>query len=116
MPEPITSPHVVYGYSDDCIEVEGAIREEFYASDDGSDLLTFSTGVVLRISYTTDGVWRVEQLAGDPGQVSIDRAPLNDEDNYSDRCYLMQSPSWLVFGDRIIWRRNADSGSPGVDR
>lgn len=103
MPEPITQ--VVYGYSDDCIEAEGPICAELNP-DDNFALLTFSTGVVLRVAYDIDGVWRVTLLAGDPAQVCIDPAPVNDEDNYSDRCYLWQAPEWLVSGDRI-YRRTA---------
>lgn len=57
----------VNGASDDLIEIGGAIREEFTLQDDeGGDLLAFSNGVVLRIRYTDDGVWRIEPLSFQP--------------------------------------------------
>ena len=54
-------PTRVTGASDDLIELEGGIREEF-ASFDEASLLTFNTGVQLRIHYTNDGIWRITNL------------------------------------------------------
>lgn len=90
----------VYGASDDLIEVEGALREEFsYQSDDDGDgdLLAFSNGVVLRVRYSDSGVWRITPVVGE-SRVTIDLAPEDDEDNYSDRARLTESVSWVVHG------------------
>lgn len=93
----------VYGSSDDLIEVEGDVREEFYVSqNDDGDYLAFSSGVVLRIHYTNAGVWRITPVAG-ASRVTIDHAPEDDEDNYSDRATLHESASWVVHG--IHWAR-----------
>lgn len=88
----------VYGASDDLIEIEGGIREEFnppYADDDGS-LLGFSNGVLLRVVYDPDGFWRIRALAGGD-QVAI--TPGTDvEDDYSDRARILTPVTWVVHG------------------
>lgn len=91
----------VYGASDDLIEIEGELREEFYLqNDDEGDLLAFSTGVVLRVRYDDDGIWRVTPLAGSSRLEHV-IAPTDDEDNYSDIVYLNETPEWVVHG--INW-------------
>jgi hypothetical protein len=89
----------VYGASDDLIEIEGDIREEFSASDVDGDLLAFSDGTLLRIRYTRDGVWRIETLVTAQSTLEIVPAPANDESNYSDRATLTGAPiTWVVRG------------------
>lgn len=89
----------VYGYSDDLIEVEGDIREEFGAGiDDDGELLAFSTGVLLRITYTKDGVWRINALSG-VDKVKIVQAPAGDEKNYSDRATIEGPVKWILQGE-----------------
>lgn len=93
----------VYGSSDDLIEVEGDIREEFTyrmspITDEGAgDLLAFSDGTILRIAYTAAGVWRITQVALGTSSLGIEQAPEGDEDNYSDRATL-SSARWVVQG------------------
>lgn len=103
----------VYGASDDLIEVEGGIREEFYLSsdDDDGDILAFSTGVVLRIRYSRDGVWRISPLAG-ASRVEIRLAPADDEDNYSDVAVLLETPAWVVHGTG--WAKSSIPGTGEV--
>ncbi|MGH7486840.1 MAG: hypothetical protein ACREMY_14750 [bacterium] len=91
----------VYGASDDLIEVDGDISEEFYAIDsDEGDLLAFSDGTVLKIAYSTSGVWRITPVVT-IGHVSITQAPEDDEDNYSDRATLTGPVKWVVHGKKI---------------
>lgn len=91
----------VYGASDDLIEVEGAIREEFNAlSEDDGSLLAFSNGVVLRVVYGDAGVWRITPVCG-ASRVNITLAPEDDEDNYSDRAVMEDDAAWVVFGKDI---------------
>lgn len=93
----------VYGASDDLIEVEGAINEEFtLGNDETGDLLAFSNGVVLRVAYTSDGVWRVTPLAGG-SRVTVEFAEGPDSDNYSDRATLTEDPAWVVHG--VAWAK-----------
>lgn len=90
---------LVYGASDDLIEVEGTIREEFTANADGErDLLAFSNGVVLEVRYDDDGCWRITPLRH-PDLVSIEPAGDPDSDNYSDRATIKGGALWVVHGD-----------------
>lgn len=56
----------ITGASDDLIELDGQIREEFshYGYDDDQGcLLAFSDGTLLSIKYDDDGIWRIARLA-----------------------------------------------------
>lgn len=86
---------VLYGYSDDLIELEGDIREEFNPVGDDGDLIVFSTGTVLRIEYGTGGVWRITHVAGPT--VPIEQCAEDDEDVYSDRATI-EGATWAVHG------------------
>jgi hypothetical protein len=98
---------VLYGASDDCIELEGNINEEFYAStnaaDDEGDLLTFSCGLVARILFTREGVWRINVLRADLDvEYTLTPCPADDEDNYTDRLEIHSLVRWAVFGNSIV--------------
>jgi hypothetical protein len=96
-------PITVYGASDDMIEVEGDITEEFdYTGDtpNSGDLLAFSDGTVLRIRFDDAGVWRIVKVAGGP--VDIAQAPEGDDSNYTDRATI-KGADWVVHG--IDWAK-----------
>lgn len=93
----------VYGSSDDLIEIEGNIREEFYSDDEGN-LLAFSDGTVLRIIYSDEGVWRISLVtANSDSECSIEPAPEDDEDNYSDVATINNTIKWVVCGNKIAF-------------
>jgi hypothetical protein len=85
----------VYGSSDDLIEVEGDIEEEFTLSEYDENLLAFSNGVVLRIKYNDSGIWRISPVTGN---MVIHMAPEDDEDNYSDVAIIEDDIRWVVQG------------------
>lgn len=93
----------LYGASDDLIELDGDIREEFTPlgeddPDEPGDLVAFSNGVVLRIKFTH--VWRITLVAG-KGLVTIVQAPELDEDNYSDVATIGGDVAWVVCGNQF---------------
>ena len=90
---------VVYGASDDLIEIEGQIREEF-SPGEPDVVLGFSDGTVLRIRFTNDGVWRITTLAQGSSSLTIVQAPVDDDDIYSDRATLTGEVRWVLCGDR----------------
>jgi hypothetical protein len=91
----------VYGASDDLIEVDGDISEEFTYRDDNDDnLLAFSDGTILRIRFDAAGVWRITKVAGGP--VDIFQASEGDDSNYSDRATI-RGADWVVHG--IGWAK-----------
>ncbi|HEU4540304.1 MAG TPA: hypothetical protein VFR23_04180 [Jiangellaceae bacterium] len=97
----------VYGASDDLIEVEGDVEEEFdYSaagnSDDSGYLLAFSDGTVLRIWL--DSAWRIKPVTTGAGKLVIVPCPEDDEDNYSDRATIDAEITWVVQGVAIAKR------------
>ncbi|MCU1687838.1 MAG: hypothetical protein JWQ81_8577 [Amycolatopsis sp.] len=94
----------LYGASDDLIEIDGDIREEFNPADgpdgDTGDLVTFSNGLVLRIRYTDGGFWRIDLVHGQD-LVEIVPCPEDDEKNYSDRATITGPVDWVTCGNTI---------------
>lgn len=101
----------VYGASDDLIEVEGEIREEFsYSGDDErGDVLGFSDGTLLSIEYGRAGIWRINLLASGALAYNKDEGYSDEgqrEDGkpaYSDVVTLSGEPEvvvrWVVHGE-----------------
>lgn len=52
----------IYGSSDDRIEVEGDIDEEFGHYSDDPIFMAVSDGTLLRIVYDEDGIWRITRI------------------------------------------------------
>ena len=91
----------VYGVSDDLIEIEGDIREEF---PDDKALLIFSNGVVLSIEYGLSGIWRINQMSGPTYAVNIQRTD-NEGDDYSDVANILGNIEWVILGKEIIRKK-----------
>lgn len=72
----------VYGASDDLIEIEGDINEEFSYSDSPT-YLGFSSGVLLQVVYT--GTWDIKIL-NNPDDIAAKVFEATDweSDDYSD--------------------------------
>lgn len=93
----------IYGASDDLIEVEGDIREEFNAlghewcGDGDGGLLAFSDGTILSIAYTNDGFWRIAPIASGSATYEVTQAT-DENDDYSDRASLTGDIEWVVYG------------------
>ena len=101
-------PVTIYGASDDLIEIEGDIDEEWTAlqMDDGDGAyVALSNGVVVTIRYTDEGVWRVAPSAGDKSLVSVEFADGPDDDNYSDRATVAGTIEWAVCGPNLARSR-----------
>lgn len=95
----------VYGYSDDLIEVDGDIYEEFTLHNEAEgDLLAFSDGTILRVTYGDQGVWRIETVFPGSADLTLVQAPEHDDANYSDRVTLTLPADavpplvWVVHG------------------
>lgn len=91
----------IYGASDDLIEIDGDISEEFNPSgDDDNNYLGFSDGTVLKITYDNDGMWRIVPVIKGTAQLRIIQATDVDED-YTDHAHLTGDISWVVYGTAI---------------
>lgn len=94
----------VYGYSDDLVEIDGDIRDEFtYPYDDKEGcVLAFSNGLILRIKYNDNGIWRITPVFPIKNEsFSISQAPENDDSNYSDIATINDDIDWVVMGQSI---------------
>lgn len=88
----------VSGASDDLIEVEGDITEEFpyiesSTTQGGGDLLAFSDGTVLRIRLSNDG-WRITPVFSGTSIPIIEQH--TDGEEGTDRATL--DAIWVVHG------------------
>lgn len=92
----------ITGWSDDLIEIEGDIDEEFYAYND-KNYLAVSDGTLLSIVYDDNGIWRIYCLV--PG-TSHFRKDIGDisEDTF-DIVYLEDEDiKWVVLGENFSIR------------
>ena|SRR5688572_12771626 len=100
----------IYGASDDLIEVEGAVGDEFnaYSSDeDTKHYLSFSDGTLLRVVYDDEGMWRITPMVHGSAEYSKKEA-MSPEDDYSDRVTLTASAGsfkWVAYGRECDVRR-----------
>lgn len=93
----------VYGASDDLIEVDGAIKEEFgcFGDEEGS-YLAFSDGTLLHIVYTDEGVWRITPTARGTAALEKTEAVSCEDKNYTDRVTLTGDLKWVVRGKEFV--------------
>lgn len=94
----------VYGASDDLIEVEGVLSEEFNfysTNDEKKRYLSFSDGTVLSAQYDRDGIWRFNRLA--TGTARYEKTEGTDPDgDYTDRVTLTGDLWWVMFGKEFV--------------
>lgn len=95
---------IVYGASDDLIEVEGGVSEEFSPAMDEPAYLAFSNGVVLKVVYDDEGLWRIQpranaHLVAIEFAIDVDAERREDgSSGYSDRATIEADVAWVVFG------------------
>lgn len=93
---------VLYGASDDLIEVESDSfpAEEFSVDCDSSIILGISDGTLLRVRYDEDGIWRFTQLMLGSANLNINVAIYDgDKGSYSDTVTLTGDDlRWVVYG------------------
>lgn len=79
----------ISGHSDDCIEVDGDVSEEFYAGPDDTAWIRLNCGTIIQVTYDDNGRWRTTIILPTPG-FTIDsyyRAPVDDPEDrdYTDK-------------------------------
>lgn len=93
---------VIYGASDDLIEIESTSfeHEEFSISCDETNILAISDGTLLRVRYDEDGVWRFSPVV--LGSSTLDIKQGIDDQEHSDRVTLVgDNLKWVVLGTQI---------------
>lgn len=91
----------ITGASDDLIEIDGDIREEFSyfpnVDDDDGRMLAFSDGTLLRVVYDTDGIWRLTPICRGTAEMMKVEGVADEDTN--DVVTLIGEISWVVFGE-----------------
>ena len=91
----------IRGFSDDIVEIDGDIKQEFgHYDDENACYIAVSDGTVLRMQYMDNGFWRIQPLY--IGSASFDKHEgTNADDDYSDVVTLDGQFEWVVCGDAV---------------
>lgn len=97
---------VVYGASDDLLEIGGHLAEEFDNDQESPRYIGFGSGVLLKMTCDDEGFWRIAPRVG-AHRVEIVFArgeeAGTDEDGcpgYSDKAIVTNAGSWVVVAER----------------
>lgn len=91
----------IYGASDDLVEVEGDITEEFSAAD-GDVYIATSSGAVLVASFGRSGVWRISVLhSNQEVHIAVQKSEDRESGSYSDVATIEASEAekWVIAGE-----------------
>lgn len=78
----------VYGASDDLIEIDGDVSEEFSPNTDSPYYLLFNDGTQVKIEYGEDGLWHLDIIsAGMAGISPIKRGEDRDDGGVFPPCH-----------------------------
>lgn len=101
----------VYGASDDLIEIDGDIREEFgLSNDDVPAFIGFSDGTVLRVDY--NGLWQIRLICeGAASYTKTFEATDPDADKYSDEVTLDGEILWCIAGPQLLKKGDGTKGN-----
>ena len=90
----------IYGSSDDLIEVEGDIDNEFYCyAAEEPTYLALSDGTLLSVLYDDDGIWRFHLIV--EGLADFSKTEGLDDEIHSDIITLDGPIRWAILGDEI---------------
>ncbi len=93
----------LFGSSDDLVEIEGDIIEEFVYRPDGDEpgFVGFSDGTVVTIELTRAGIWRINKLRG--GHATFTKTEGTDaETDRTDIATVTGDIRWVIFGVAIL--------------
>ncbi len=95
----------IYGSSDDLIEFEGDITEEYCVDEEG--YLIFDNDVVVKFAYTDDGEWKFQLVSGPAEIVSHIKAGKADCEKYNDYSDVLTIKG--DFNHAYAWKNNPPS-------
>ncbi len=86
----------ITGYSDDLIEVDGDINEEFacYIDKDKKFFVAVSDGSLFRVRYDDDGLWRFDRLIAGSAEYSKTDGDVQQDTN--DKVTLTGNIQWVA--------------------
>jgi hypothetical protein len=90
----------IYGASDDLIEIEGDLEEEFNHYSDEPVLIAVSEGTLLRVVYDGDGIWRITKVTG--GSATMEKIEGDVEKDTNDVVTLSGVDfKWVVMCENV---------------
>lgn len=96
----------ITGASDDLIEVDGDIEEEFNPPFDDRDVyLAVSDGTLLRVKYDEDGIWRIAKIIG--GSADFEKVEGDAEADTFDKVTMTGDIRWVAMASAYAPRRAA---------
>lgn len=87
----------ITGASDDLIEIDGDVNEEFNSYDCKNGLLCISDGTLLKVVYDEDGIWRFTPKC--KGTAFKGHEVGSAEDGTNDKVFIEGVVKWIVFTD-----------------
>jgi len=94
----------IYGCSDDLIEIEGRIREEFYYIGNEPTFIMFDNGFLVSVNFDNNGIWRFNVINKTTyNYIKHEATGLEDEngkDDYSDVIIIYDNNiKYAVYGE-----------------
>lgn len=93
----------LYGYSDDLIELDGDLYEEFSPDESSWTDVVFSNGVHAQVTYDDDGDWSIRVIKNPLGLAELHLAGLELSQkycSYSD-VLVVEDAEWAVVGKKV---------------
>lgn len=99
----------IFGASDDLIEIEGDLREEFNLPLEDKVYLAVSDGTILSVEYNNQGIWRIAPVvAGTAKYEKTFEAVSGDDDRYSDEVQLtsVEPFTFVAMASRVAVKKS----------
>jgi len=87
----------VTGGSDDLVELEGDLCEEFDANDCNDGRMALSDGTLMKVEYDEDGLWRFKVLYKGSLYDHKVEGCMDDDDGTNDVVHFKAGLKWAMF-------------------
>lgn len=105
---------VLYGASDDLIEIAGDFEEEigWYSRDEERAYLAVCDGSLFSVQYDKDGIWRFNLVRSGAASVAKVDGIVDDDERYTDRVTLTWDKpfTWVLLGETLVDAPRARKG------
>lgn len=93
----------IYGASDDLLEFEGDIEDEFYVNHNKPFYIGISDGTLLRVDYDDNAIWRINVVRKGSSEFAKDEGDVDKDTN--DVITIYGEISWVLFGTEKIVKK-----------
>jgi len=96
----------IYGASDDLLEFEGDIEDEFYVNCDKPFYIGLSDGTLLKMEYDDNGIWRIHLVR--KGSNRFEKKEGDFQKDTNDIFSVHGEISWVLVGSEKIVNKKKD--------